>query len=106
VAQGQPIIRWLQSKRVGAVLLNGYNDPARLRICAGVAKRQIPVLLFGDATSMGTAHTGLKSPSETRAAPARVAEGGRRPPLRAIGTSIFRKYGVPSTDIFYSPYET
>jgi glycosyltransferase involved in cell wall biosynthesis len=103
--KGGRIIDWLASQNVGAVLLNGYNDPARMRIIRWCRKRGIPVLLFGDSNIHGDRAAGLK---------AKVKHAVLRRVLRRVdavlacgqlGRAYFERYGVAAGDIFYSPYE-
>jgi len=103
--KGGKMIEWLKSERVGAVLLNGYNDTARLRVLRWCARHDTPVLVWGDNNIRGDFATGLKGIV-------------KRPILRRIlrwcdailacgslGREFFAKYGVPNERIFLSPLE-
>src|SRR5665213_309027 len=47
--KGGEITKWLREHRIRALILYGYNDPARLRILLWCRKHHITCFLFGDS---------------------------------------------------------
>lgn len=103
--KGGRIIQWLNGRRVGAVVVNGYNDPGRLRIIRWCFKNRIPCLMFGDSNIHGDRTTGWRGQVK-RALLTRVLRRVQAVlACGSLGRRYFEKYGVEAGDIFYSPYE-
>lgn len=104
-AKGGRIIRWLEHHRPAAVLINGYNDPARLRIIRWCDHNSIPILLFGDSNVQGDRATGMKG-AVKRVLLSRVLKRVDAVlPCGSLGRAYFERYGASPDDVFYSPYE-
>lgn len=103
--KGGRIIRWLREHDVRAVVVGGYNDPARLRIIRWCHKARVPCFLFADSNIRGDNATGLK---------ARVKRAYVGGVLRlcagalccgSLGREYFVRYGMTPERVFDCPYE-
>lgn len=103
--KGGRIIQWLESQNVGAVLLNGYNDPCRLRILRWSRKHHVPVLLWGDSNIRGDATTGIKARLKYAVLPRVLRQVDAVLSCGRLGQEYFQRYGARQADIFYSPVE-
>jgi glycosyltransferase involved in cell wall biosynthesis len=103
--KGGRIVRWLKEQRLGAVLVNGYNDPGRLRILRWCHRNRVPVLLFGDSNIHGDRATGLKAKLKRRLLRRVLGNIDAVLACGSLGRVYFEKYGVRTDDLFYSPYE-
>jgi glycosyltransferase involved in cell wall biosynthesis len=103
--KGGRIIGWLKGRQVGAVLVNGYNDPGRLRIIRWCRRNRITCLLFGDSNIHGDKPRGWRGKVK-RILLGRVLKSVNAVlPCGSLGRAYFERYGVAAGDIFYSPYE-
>ncbi len=106
-AKGGRICAWLAGlkPRPGALLLCGYNDPARLRVLAYCATAGIPVFLVGDSNIRGEKASGLKGLVKRLIVTRVVKACFGVMPCGGFGAEFFRKYGARAERIFYVPYE-
>lgn len=103
--KGGQILHWLSARPVGAVVLNGYNDLARLRIILWCKARRRPCFLFGDSNSKGDTATGLRRLVKqiyVRWVLKRVTGVFH---CGTLGRDYFRRYGVSDTRLYPFPYE-
>jgi glycosyltransferase involved in cell wall biosynthesis len=103
--KGGRIIDWLKKEQVGAVLLNGYNDAARLRILRWCAKHDVPVLIWGDNNIRCDFATGVKATVKRRVLRKILAWCDAVLACGSLGREFFIKYGMPAERIFLSPLE-
>lgn len=103
--KGGTIIRWLAEHRIGAVLLEGYNDPGRLRILRWCNKRGVPVLMFGDSNIKGDRRSGLGAWIKRLVVRRILRRCDAALACGQLGRQYFTKYGVRDDRIFYYPYE-
>ncbi|HEV8607778.1 MAG TPA: glycosyltransferase family 4 protein [Tepidisphaeraceae bacterium] len=103
--KGGKIIEWIKQERIGAVLVNGYNDPARLRILRWCAGHNVPVLLWGDSNIRGDQASGIKAVVKRRVLKRILGWCDGILACGSLGREYFQKYGAPSERIFYSPVE-
>jgi glycosyltransferase involved in cell wall biosynthesis len=103
--KGGTIIEWMKKERIGAVLLNGYNDTARLRILRWCARHDVPVLVWGDNNIRSDFATGLKGMVKRRVLKRILRWCDGILACGSLGKEFFLKYGVPNERIFLSPLE-
>lgn len=103
--KGGRIIRWLREHRPSAVIVNGYNDPGRLRILLWCRMHGVPVFCWGDSNIRNDLATGVKALAK------RLLVGGVVRlcfgvfPFGSLGADYFRKYGARPSRIFLMPME-
>src|SRR4051812_31345203 len=59
--KGGRIIQWLKRESVSCVLVNGYNDAARMRILRWCHRNKVPVMLFADSNIRGDRARGFRA---------------------------------------------
>lgn len=104
-AKGGRIIESFKQQKVGAVLVNGYNDPGRLRLIRWCHRNSIPVLLFGDSNINGDHAKGWRASVKRKFLTGILRRVDAVLACGSLGRAYFEKYGVAPDDIFYSPYE-
>lgn len=103
--KGGRIIRWLREHGPSAVIVNGYNDPGRLRILLWCRMHGVPVFCWGDSNIRNDQATGIKALAK------RLLVGGVVQlcfgvfPFGSLGAAYFRKYGARPSRIFLMPME-
>lgn len=103
--KGGEILRWLQGRRLAAVVVFGYNDLGRLRIIRWCHREGIPVFLWGDSNLLGDRTQGWQARIKRLVLPRilRWCTGvfccGR------LGQAYFLRYGVAPQRIYQMPYE-
>jgi glycosyltransferase involved in cell wall biosynthesis len=103
--KGGRIVRWMKEQSVKAVLINGYNDPGRLRIIRWCHRNRIPSMMFGDSNILGDNPSGWRGAVKRAVLPPILRQVNAILPCGRLGREYYERYGVPSEDIFYSPYE-
>jgi glycosyltransferase involved in cell wall biosynthesis len=103
--KGGKIIEWMKKEQVGAVLLNGYNDAARLRVLRWCRRHGVPVLVWGDNNSRSDLATGAKAMLKRRIVKRILARCDAVLACGTLGREFFMKYGVKGEQIFLSPLE-
>jgi glycosyltransferase involved in cell wall biosynthesis len=103
--KGGRIIDWLKKQKVGAVLVNGYNDAARLRILRWCAKNHVPVMVWGDSNIRGDFAAGFRSILKRRFLRRVLGWCDAVLACGSLGRQFLEKYGAPSDKIFLSPVE-
>lgn len=105
--KGGRILRHLEASRASAVICQGYNDLAFLRVLLGCGRRRIPVFLRSDSNAADDE----RNPRWKRAVKAAVLRpllrraDGVMPAGRA-GAAYFERYGVGAERQFLVPYES
>jgi glycosyltransferase involved in cell wall biosynthesis len=99
------IIRWLQDHEIEAVVIGGSNDVGYLRIMRWCHRVGVSCFLFADSNIHGDTATGLR----------RLAKNAVMACVRrwcagvlvcgSLGRAYFERYGFPSEQIFFMPYE-
>lgn len=97
--------RWLDSHRVSAVLVNGYDELSRLRAIHWGNRRGVPVLLWGDSNIRCDRPVGWRRAAKGAIVPAVLRHCSALLACGSLGRAFFRRYGVPDDRIFYSPVE-
>jgi len=103
--KGGRIIRWMRETGIQAVVMNGYNDPARLRIALWCRRRGVPCFVRGDSNIKLERESGGKARLKQILLPRllRIFFGAMA--VGTNGVAFFRHYGVPDEKIFLVPFE-
>jgi glycosyltransferase involved in cell wall biosynthesis len=103
--KGGRIIEWLAKENVQAVVVNGYNDAARMRILRWCHRNGIPVMVFGDSNVRGDRAAGFRAVLKRRMMKRvlRLLDGILV--CGSLGQEYFLKYGADERRIFFTPYE-
>jgi glycosyltransferase involved in cell wall biosynthesis len=102
---GREVIRWLKRHRPAAVIVNGYNEWARLQVLAWCRRNGTPVLLWGDSNLRGDRATGVKAIVKSRLVRWAVRHSDAVLPCGSLGQAYFEKYGADPRKMFWMPYE-
>src|SRR5687767_2746080 len=103
--KGGRIIEWMRRQKIGAAVVWGYSDPARLRIIRWCSQNNVPVLLAGDSNIRGDLAKGGKALIKRRIVSGVVKRCRAVLPCGRLGRAYFEKYGARPESIFYFPYE-
>jgi glycosyltransferase involved in cell wall biosynthesis len=103
--KGGRIIEWIQKEQIGAVLVNGYNDPARLRILRWCAGHDVPVMVWGDSNIRGDFARGVKGAVKKKILKRILGWCDAILACGSLGKDYFEKYGAAREKIFFSPVE-
>jgi glycosyltransferase involved in cell wall biosynthesis len=103
--KGGRIIRFLEEHKIEAVLLEGYNDPGRLRILRWCRRNGIATLVWGDSNILGDRQWGIAAAVKRLVLPRILRECGAVLACGSRGREYFAKYGVGNDRIFYYPVE-
>ncbi|HEX8523535.1 MAG TPA: glycosyltransferase family 4 protein [Tepidisphaeraceae bacterium] len=103
--KGGKIIDWLINNRVSAVIMLGYNDPARLRIIRWCAANDVPLFLWGDSNIYGDTVTGFKAWLKERVVGRIISSCTGALPCGTCGRAFFARYGAKEDRMFYFPVE-
>lgn len=93
--KGRRIIQWIREHRIRAVVLLGYNDPARLRVLFWCHRNRIPCYVWGDSNIRGDVQAGLKAWLKKLILPRLLRRCTGTFPCGQRGIEFFAKYGVP-----------
>ncbi len=104
-ARGAAITRWLESHKVDAVILYGYNDATRLRIIRWTEKRQVPCFLFGDSNIRCDVIRGPKRLIKRLYVPWVLRRMTGIFHCGTLGREYFLRYGAPGDRLYSVPYE-
>ncbi len=104
--KGGEIIDYLRKHCVRAVVLNGYDDPGRLRLILWCHKNGIPLFLWGDSNSRGDRARGLKRRVKTALLDFILPRCSGVLACGQLGKEYFSNYGVPVEKIFIQPLES
>jgi len=105
LAQGRAIVNWLHRNRPGAVIVNGYNELARLQVIAWCRRNRVPVMLWGDSNIRGDRATGVKAFIKAQLIRWVIRRCDAVLPCGSLGQAYFEKYGADPKRIFWMPYE-
>lgn len=104
--QGGDVIELLKKHRAAAVIVNGYNDPGRLRVIRWCHRHKTPCFIWGDSNVRGERLISETKKSIKRRYIQWLAQRvtgfigcGR------YGTEYFTSYGVDPSRVFVAPYE-
>ncbi|WP_442483608.1 glycosyltransferase family 4 protein [Aeoliella sp. SH292] len=104
--QGGEAIQELEKHRAAAVVVNGYNDPGRLRVIRWCHRNKTPCFIWGDSNVCGERLISATKKSIKRRYIQWLAKRvtgfigcGR------YGTDYFTSYGVEPARVFVAPYE-
>lgn len=106
---GGRLIDWIRRHGIQAVVLVGYNDPARARLLLWCRWHRIPVLVWGDSNIRDDDANLRGRPVRTVvkrlivSALLRLSAGALS--FGTAGQAYFQKYGVPAKRIFRFPME-
>jgi glycosyltransferase involved in cell wall biosynthesis len=103
--KGARIIRYLKEHRIEAVLLEGYNDPGRLRILRWCRRSGVATLLWGDSNILGDRQHGMLAALKRLVLPTILGKFGGVLACGTRGREYFAKYGVADDRLFYYPVE-
>lgn len=102
---GKRIIDWLKKQQIRAVILAGYNDPARLRVILWCHRHHIPCFISGDSNIRDESPSKLKAAIKQMILRPMLRRTAGAMPFGTLGKVYFEKYGVPSDRIFLVPAE-
>ncbi|HEV2295335.1 MAG TPA: glycosyltransferase family 4 protein [Tepidisphaeraceae bacterium] len=103
--KGGYIIEWIKRHGVRAVVIDGYNDPGRMRILWWCKRQGLPCLMFGDSNIHGDVKRGWKAIAKRLVVPPLVRCASGILCCGQYGRAYFTKYGCPPDRIFLFPYE-
>ncbi len=103
--QGPVIIRWIEQNRPSAVIVNGYNDAARMQVLSHCHRHGVPVMLWGDSNIRSDRVTGVKALIKSRIVRRAVRLSDLILPCGSLGQQYFEKYGADPKRIIWMPYE-
>jgi glycosyltransferase involved in cell wall biosynthesis len=103
--KGGRVTAWLQRHRPAAVMVNGYNDPARLRIWAWCRARGIPLFLQGDSNVRLDRARGVKRLVKRAYVGTVVRTCAGVFPFGTLGGQYFARYGARPDRTFFVPLE-
>jgi glycosyltransferase involved in cell wall biosynthesis len=103
--QASDTVRWLESHRPAAVVVNGYDELSRLRAIRWCQRNGVPALLWGDSNIHGDNGTGLRQAAKKIAVSEVVRRCSAILVCGTLGEAYFRRYGARTERIFYVPYE-
>jgi glycosyltransferase involved in cell wall biosynthesis len=103
--KGGEIVKWLSEHKIRAVVLFGYNDPARLRILLWCKKCRIPCFLFGDSNLLCERATGLSAIAKKIYVSWVIRQCQGIFHCGKLGRAYFLKYGASPARLYPFPYE-
>jgi glycosyltransferase involved in cell wall biosynthesis len=103
--KGGAITRWMESENVGAVVLLGYNDAARMRILHWCRRRGVPCFLFGDSNIRCDTARGLRALAKRILVSRAVSMCDGVLHCGSLGRQYFLRYGARKERLFPFPYE-
>lgn len=103
--RGGKMIKWMEQRRIDAVLLLGYSDAGRLRVLRWARRKKIPVYLWGDSNIRGDQISGVRKVAKTILVRRVVKQLDAIFSCGSLGKEYFLKYGAPANKIYYMPVE-
>ncbi|HEX2972069.1 MAG TPA: glycosyltransferase family 4 protein [Tepidisphaeraceae bacterium] len=103
--KGGQIICHLKKHSAGAVIVNGYNDAARLRIIRWCRRHGIPCFLWADSNIRGDTTKGLKRLVKNVLVRSVVRSCTGLLPCGQLGQAYFQRYGGQRDRMFLLPLE-
>jgi hypothetical protein len=99
------VIRWLQQKRVDAVITVGYSNPGHPRLISWCRRAGIPNFLYGDSNIHGDATAGWRRKLKRLYISWVLRNVSGVMPHSARGRQYFEAYGGADKPMFYVPQE-
>ena len=103
--KGGRIIEWLKKENVEAVVVNGYNDAARMRILKWCKRNGVRVMLFADSNVRGDRAVGFRALLKRRLMKRVLGYLDAVLVCGSLGKEYFVKYGADERRIYFTPYE-
>src|SRR6185436_17787862 len=103
--KGGRIIEWLKKENVEAVVVNGYNDAARMRILKWCKGNGVRVMLFADSNVRGDRAVGFRALLKRRLMKRVLGYLDAVLVCGSLGKEYFVKYGADERRIYFTPYE-
>ena len=103
--KGGRMIRFLEEKRVAAVVLLGYNDLGRLRIFRWCKRRGVPVFIWGDSNVLGDRAAGVKTLVKKAVLTPIISGADGILPCGSLGRRYFERYGGDPARMYPFPVE-
>ncbi len=103
--QGGAIIDWFRRNQPSLVIVNGYNDLARLRVLRWCRRNGMPAMLWGDSNIRGDRATGVKAIAKSAVVRWAMRQAAGVMPCGSLGQAYFEKYGAEAKKIIWMPYE-
>ena len=103
--KGGRIVRWLARHRPAAITINGYNDPARLRVLAWGRAHGVPVFIQADSNIRLDRVRGVKAAVKRAFVSSAIRAAFGVLPFGSLGGAYFHKYGARPNRTFYLPME-
>jgi glycosyltransferase involved in cell wall biosynthesis len=103
--KGGRIVRWLAANRPAAVVVNGYNDPGRLRILRWCGRRGVPAFCWADSNVKADLARGAKAVVKRRLVGWVVRTCFGVMPFGSLGAAYFARYGAKHDRTFLVPME-
>lgn len=104
-ARGGRIIDWLEKNDIRAVVLNGYNDPGRLRILRWCHSTNLPVMLWTDSNVHSDQVSGAKAALKKLIVGQVMDMCDAYLPCGTLGAKYFQRYGADPARMFFFPVE-
>ncbi len=103
-AKGGRIIRWMKQQAISAVVVMGYNDPARVRLIRWCYRQGVPCFLRADSNLRNESGSAWKLALKRWMVPRVLSWCSGVMPCGSLGKAFFEKYGVPPEKIFLCPF--
>ena len=103
--RGGRIVQLLKRERVGFLVMQGYNDPGRVRVIRWCKAHGVPCFLFGDSNIAGDTATGWKRLAKKLVVTQAVRSSAGVLACGSRGEAYFAKYGASADRTFLFPYE-
>lgn len=103
--KGGRIVRWLTEHRPAAVVINGYNDPGRLRLLRWCRRRGVPAFCWADSNVKADKAAGAKALVKRALVGWVVRACFGVMPFGTLGAAYFRHYGATADRTYLVPME-
>lgn len=103
--KGRQIIELLKKDPPSCVIINGYADPARVRVIRWCHHNHLPCFVWGDSNIACERQTGWRSWVKSMVLRRILSQACGAMCCGTLGKAYFEYYGVPSERIFMVPYE-
>jgi glycosyltransferase involved in cell wall biosynthesis len=103
--KGKQIIELFKTDPPSLVIVNGYADPARVRVIRWCRQNGLPCFVWGDSNIRCESRQGWRSWSKSIVLRQILSQACGAMCCGTLGKAYFEYYGVPAERIFMVPYE-